>query len=217
VGKKGGAAVINAAPGASASFTFVAANPGIYIYHCVGEGTPYGIAEHMNNGMVGIILVEPRGGGIWNTVHRNAKEFYVFEQDIFMDSETHFAEDAMLANESPTYTIYNGRVGSLVDHPLVAEAGRNVIIYHGAAGMRHPSFHVIGEIFDWVWDHGDLTANPLQNVQTVLIPNASAIAVGFNGKYLVPTDLPAGDVNILVDHASPAFRKGALGLMLVTP
>lgn len=218
LGKKGGAAALRAEAGETKEFTFVAGNPGIYVYHCVGSGTPHGIAHHENNGMFGLILVEPKGGGSWRSIKNNAKEFYVFEQDIYYDSETlDFNEDSMLSGESPDYVVYNGRVGSLVDHPLIAEAGKNAIIYHGAAGQHIPSFHIIGEIFDQVWDQGDLTSNPLKNVQTTLVPSSGAIAVGLKGSDLIPTDLEAGDINILVDHALPCFRKGALGLMVVTP
>lgn len=227
LGKKGGGAVLMAAPGESKEFTFVAGNPGIYVYHCVGMGMPHGIAHHMNNGMFGLILVEPSGRGSWNSVLTNAKEFYVFEQDIYVGEphEPHeedgpienealdFDEDSMLANESPNYVVYNGRVGALVDHPLVAQAGKNAIIYHGAAGQSIPSFHIIGEIFDWIWVQGDLTSKPLRNIQTTLVPSSGAIAVGLKGSDLIPTG--NGDLNILVDHALPRFRKGALGLMVV--
>lgn len=217
LGKKGGAATLMAAPGESKEFTFVAGNPGIYVYHCVGMGMPHGIAHHMNNGMFGLILVEPRSkDGAWQEKLKNAKEFYVFEHDIHYDSRTKdFDEDSMLAGESPDYVVYNGRIGALVDHPLLAEAGKNAIIYHGAAGQSIPSFHIIGEIFDWVWVQGDLTSDPLRNVQTTLVPSSGAIAVGLKGSDLIPTDLESGELNILVDHALPRFRKGALGLMVV--
>jgi len=36
-----------------------------------------------------------------------------------------------------------------------------------------------------------------------------------DGRQLVPTNTEVGDLNILVDHALPYFRKGALGLMTV--
>lgn len=217
LGKKGGGAVLMADAGETVEFTFVAKNPGIFVYHCVGDGSPHGIAHHENNGMFGLILVEPRSNGsIWRQKLKNAKEFYIFEQDIYYNSKTKdFDEDSMLSGESPDYVVYNGRVGALVDYPLLAEVGKNVIIYHGAAGQSIPSFHIIGEIFDQVWVQGDLTSEPLKDVQTALVPSSGAIAVGLNGSDLIKTDLDAGDLNILVDHALPRFRKGALGLMLV--
>ena len=57
-GPGGGAAVTQAAPGSSKSFTFKAINPGLFVYHCA---TPM-VAQHISNGMYGMILVEPEGG-----------------------------------------------------------------------------------------------------------------------------------------------------------
>jgi len=114
LGKKGGAAVLSAAPGGEASFTFQAKNPGIYVYHCVGDGTPHGIAHHMNNGMFGLILVEPKDKDRkYNKFIRHAREFYVFQQDIFRNSDTlDFDEDKMLNTMVPDFSVFNGRVGT---------------------------------------------------------------------------------------------------------
>ena len=45
-------------PGGQTGFTFKALNPGLYVYHCA---TPM-VAQHIANGMYGMILVEPEGG-----------------------------------------------------------------------------------------------------------------------------------------------------------
>lgn len=57
-GPGGGAAVTQVAPGHSKSFSFKALAPGLYVYHCA---TPM-VAQHITNGMYGMILVEPEGG-----------------------------------------------------------------------------------------------------------------------------------------------------------
>jgi len=57
-GPGGGAIATMAAPGESKGFTFKALNPGLYVYHCA---TPT-VAQHIANGMYGLILVEPEGG-----------------------------------------------------------------------------------------------------------------------------------------------------------
>ena len=69
------------------------------------------------------------------------------------------------------------------------------------------NFHVIGEIFDRVYPEGAL-GQPLENVQTTLVPAGGATAVEFTlqvpGRYL------------LVDHALPrALNKGAAGYLEV--
>ncbi len=216
IGKTGGAGVLTVEPGGEASFTFTAKKPGIYVYHCIGNGSPHEVAHHINNGMYGLILVEPARRTAFNRVRHHAKEFYIFQNDVYYDAETQsFSEHTMLNTMVPDYVTFNGRVGSLVDRPPVATKGQNAMIYFGATGGHMPSFHIVGEIMDWVWNLGDLTSKPLRNVQTVPVASAGAVAIGISGKTMVPTDLAGGDVNIILDHASPYFRKGALGLFVV--
>ena len=54
---KGGAAMIMASPGEQASFAIKPTHPGLHVYHCAESGTPRGIAEHMNAGLYGLMLV----------------------------------------------------------------------------------------------------------------------------------------------------------------
>ena len=216
-GKMGGAAVLAADPGGEATFTFTAKNPGLYVYHCVGNANPRGVVHHMNNGMYGLILVEPRNRDTtFSKFKRNAQELYMFQQDVYRDPTTlDFDEASMLNTMVPNYATYNGRIGALVDYPLRTEVGSKTLIYHGAAGGHIPSFHMVGEVFDFVWRDGDLTSRPARNLQSVAIPSAGAVALGLTGEDLIPTDATQGDLNLLVDHGSPYLRKGAMGLMVV--
>ncbi len=64
LGPGGGAAYSQTLPGQTKTFTFRATIAGLFVYHC---GTPM-IAEHMANGMYGLILVEPPGAcRTWTT------------------------------------------------------------------------------------------------------------------------------------------------------
>ena len=56
------------------TFTFEATTPGLFVYHC---GTPM-IAEHIANGMYGLILVEPEGG-----LAAVDHEYYVMQGEIY--------------------------------------------------------------------------------------------------------------------------------------
>ena len=70
------------------------------------------------------------------------------------------------------------------------------------------SFHIIGEIFDKVYDYGGKNVTQ-ENVQTVLIPAGGAAIVEFTVK--VP------GTYLLVDHSIfRAFNKGAIGMLKVT-
>src|SRR3546814_17109254 len=73
-GPGGGAAVTQVAPGQTKSFTFKALQPGLYVYHCA---TPM-VAQHITNGMYGMILVEPAGG-----LSKVDREFYVMQGELY--------------------------------------------------------------------------------------------------------------------------------------
>jgi nitrite reductase (NO-forming) len=204
-GPGGGAVATQTRPGEETSFTFKAMNPGLFVYHCA---TPM-VAEHIANGMYGMILVEPEAG-----LAKVDREFYVMQGEIYtteaMGTKGENSFDVKkLLDEDPEYFILNGKVGALTkDSPLKARTGETVRIFFGVGGPNFPSsFHVIGEIFDRVYDQGSLTAAPLTNVQTTLVPPGGAAMVEF--KLEVPGRY------ILVDHALSRMERGLAGYLLV--
>lgn len=204
-GPGGGAVFTSTKPGEETMFTFKALNPGLFVYHCA---TPM-IPHHISNGMYGLILVEPEGG-----LAPVDKEFYVMQGEIYTQEpfgtkgRLTFSEEKLL-NERPEYFIINGSVGALTDlHPLKANVGETVRIFYGVGGPNFTSaFHVIGEIFDRVYDQASLTAPPLTNVQTTLVPSGGATMVEF--KVEVPGRY------ILVDHALSRLQRGLAGYLIV--
>jgi nitrite reductase (NO-forming) len=203
-GPGGGAAVTQASPGQEKAFTFKALNPGLYVYHCA---TPM-VAHHIANGMYGLILVEPEEG--LSPVDR---EFYVMQGEIytqepFRQSGHHeFSVEKLLA-ERPEYFLFNGAAGALTEeHPLQARVGERVRIFFGVGGPNlASSFHVIGEIFDRVYDQAFLTSPALTNVQTTLVPPGGATVVEF--------DLEVPGRYILVDHALSRVERGLAGFLM---
>src|SRR5439155_9133105 len=89
-----------------------------------------------------------------------------------------------------------------------AKVGEKIRLYVGNGGPNlSSSFHVIGEIFDTVYQEGG-TAPSQRNVQTTVIPPGGAAMVEFK------VDVPG--TYVLVDHALfRAFNKGALGMLKV--
>jgi nitrite reductase (NO-forming) len=73
-GPGGGAAASFTAPGHSSVFSFMALNPGLYVYHCATA--PVGM--HIANGMYGLILVEPKDG-----LPPVDKEFYIMQGEFY--------------------------------------------------------------------------------------------------------------------------------------
>ena len=204
-GPGGGAASSFTAPGHESQFSFKALNPGLYVYHCATA--PVGM--HVGNGMYGLILVEPKEG-----LPRVDKEFYVMQGDFYTKGK--FGEEGLqpfdmekAVDEKPSYVVFNGAVGSLVgDKALKAKVGERVRLFVGNGGPNlTSSFHVIGEIFDTVYQEGGMV--PTQhNLQTTLVPAGGSAIVEFK------VDVPG--TFILVDHALfRAFNKGALGMLKV--
>lgn len=204
-GPGGGAASSFTAPGHSSQFSFKALNPGLFIYHCATA--PVGM--HVGNGMYGMILVEPKEG-----LPPVDREYYIMQGEFYTTGK--FGEEGLqgfdmekAADERPPYVVFNGAVGSLVgDKALTARVGERIRLYVGNGGPNlTSSFHVIGEIFDTVYQEGG-TAPTQHNVQTTVIPAGGAAMVEF--KVEVP------GTYVLVDHALfRAFNKGALGMLKV--
>jgi nitrite reductase (NO-forming) len=205
-GPGGGAKATDAEPGTKRGFEFKATNPGLYVYHCA---VPMA-AQHISNGMYGLILVEPEGG-----LPKVDREFYVMQGELYTEkaigatgeqAESH----EKLVNERPEYFLFNGAVGALVgEKPLKAKVGETVRIYFGVGGPNFTSsFHVIGEIFDRVYNLGSLTTKATNDVQTISVPPGGAAVVDFKlevpGKYM------------LVDHALSRVEKGLAGVLEVT-
>jgi nitrite reductase (NO-forming) len=204
-GPGGGAEGSFTAPGHSSTFSFRALNAGLYIYHCATA--PVGM--HIANGMYGLIFVEPEKG-----MPKVDKEYYVVQGDFYTKGK--FGERGLQAfdmdkaiSEKPDYVVFNGAVGSLTDSKaLRAAPGETVRLFLGNGGPNLvSSFHVIGEIFDYVHNEGGIKRTQ-QNVQTTLIPAGGASMVEFRAD-------TAGTF-ILVDHSIfRAFNKGAIGMMKV--
>ena len=205
-GPGGGAAVTQAAPGTSKGFTFKAINPGLYVYHCA---TPM-VAQHISNGMYGLILVEPEGG-----LPKVDREFYVMQGELYTvqkhgtPGENEFSLEKLL-DEKAEHMIFNGTHNALTStHRMEVKVGETVRIFFGVGGPNATSsFHIIGEVFDRVYNQGDLTSPPLKNIQTTTVAPGGATMVEF--KVEVPGRL------ILVDHALSRLEKGLAGFMHVT-
>jgi nitrite reductase (NO-forming) len=204
-GPGGGAAALQVDPGQEKSMTWKALVPGLYVYHCA---TPM-VAEHIANGMYGMILVEPEAG-----LPPVDHEFYVMQGEIYSDmpfgqrGSTEFSVEKLL-NERPEYFVFNGSVGALSKlHPLHAKVGETVRIFFGVGGPNYTSsFHVIGEILDKVYPAGGLQSPPLEGIQTVTVAPGGAVIVEFK------LDVPGNYT--LVDHALSRLERGLSGILSV--
>ncbi|MBL8920087.1 MAG: nitrite reductase, copper-containing [Myxococcaceae bacterium] len=203
-GPGGGAASTFTAPGHKSRFTFMALNPGLYIYHCATA--PVGM--HVANGMYGLIYVQPK-----KPLPKVDREYYVVQGDFYTDAD--FGQKGLqpfsmkrAIDERPSYVVFNGSALSLVgERALKGKVGETVRIFVGNGGPNLvSSFHVIGEIFDRVYFEGGTKTQ--EHVQTTLVPAGGSAIVEFK--------LDTDGTYILVDHSIfRTFNKGSLGMMKV--
>lgn len=202
-GPGGGAAVTGVLPGHTATFGFKALNPGLYVYHCATAP----VAEHIANGMYGLILVQP------HDYVKVDQEYYIMQSEFYTKQEqqakglkTFSMRKAVM--EQPSFVVFNGHKDGLTRIKLTPNVGDKVRLYVGNGGPNLISaFHIIGEIFDKVYLEGN-TSVVANNVQTTaVLPGGSTIVeftADFPGQY------------VLVDHSiTRTFHKGTLGLMQV--
>lgn len=203
-GPGGGAEFTQTLAGETNTFNFRALQPGLYVYHCATAS----IGHHISSGMYGLILVEPEGG-----LPPVDHEFYIMQgelytaQDFGTKGHLDFDHGAML-DEEPEYYTFNGAAGALTleENAMRVNVGDSVRIYFGVGGPNAiSSFHVIGEIFDNVYDEGSLTTAPLTDVQTTLVPPGGSTVVEFT------MDVPGR--YILVDHALSRLERGLVGFL----
>src|SRR4029077_15942465 len=93
-------------------------------------------------------------------------------------------------------------------HPLHAKVGETVRLFFGVGGPNFTSsFHVIGEIFDKVYQLGGVISAPVRGIQTVSVAPGGAVITEFKpevpGRY------------IIVDHALSRLERGLVGALVV--
>ncbi len=205
MGPGGGGEFTQTRPGRESVVTFKALVPGLFVYHCA---TP-SVAHHITNGMYGLILVEPEGG-----LPAVDREFYVMQGELytaqpFGTEGTQEMDYEKLISERPEYFVFNGAIGALTKtHPLRARAGETIRIFFGVGGPNFTSsFHIIGEIFDRVYQGASFGAPPLTGVQT--------ITVSPGGATVADLKIERGGRFTLVDHAMSRTERGLAGFLIV--
>lgn len=203
LGPGGGAVLSQVPPGQSKTFSFQATTPGLFVYHC---GTPM-VAEHMANGMYGLILVEPAGG-----LARVDHEYYVMQGEMYTTAPKgkpglqQFSAPNLM-REDAQYFVFNGTVDAASkQYPMRADVGETVRIFFGNAGPNATaSEHMIGEIFTKVYALGSLTSAPLTGIQTVTVPPGGSAVLELKaetpGKYS------------MMDHAIARMEKGNIAVL----
>ncbi len=189
-------------PGGSIHYSFVANDPGAFMFHC---GTKPVLA-HIANGMYGAIIVEPR------VALPHADKNYVLIASEWYMSSPGFPEPAGLdmakaQRQEPDWVTWNGYAGQYVTHPLTADPGETVRFWVVDAGPSFDTdFHIVGTILDRAWLNADMTQFQ-RNVQTALVP------AGGGGVFDVKIDQPG--LYPFVSHSFASVDLGQVGLLKV--
>ena len=196
-------AYVNVMPNDSIHFSFVARVPGVFMYHC---GTAPA-ALHIASGMYGALIVDP-------VIPRPAaREFVLVQSEFYLTAKpgadgAHTLDWPKLLSLAPDQVVFNGRAFQYAEHPIEVAARELVRLYVVNAGPnRISSFHVVGGIFERVFEDGS-QANPLIGVQTVNVPVGGGSI--FEVRLREPGDYP------FVTHAFADATKGAVGVLRAT-
>jgi nitrite reductase (NO-forming) len=189
-------------PGASATFSFVAADPGVFLYHC---GTSPALA-HIANGMFGAIVVDPVTP--LPPVDRSyvlvASDWYLDRSGVEGPAGLSMAKAAAVR---PDWVTWNGYAGQYLTHPLTARPGETVRFCVVDAGPSlATAFHVVGALLDRAWLNGDVSSLA-RGIQTASVPP------GGSGIFDVRIERPG--LYPFVSHAFASAQLGQAGVLRV--
>ena len=198
----GGGANATGRPGQAERLLFKALKPGLYVYHCA---TPMG-AQHIANGMYGLILVEPEEAcrGRSRVLRHAGRDLY--RRGIRHAGELTESYDKLI-NERPEYFVFNGASERWPhrSHSRPRRAKRSASI-SASAGRTHVVVPRDRRDLRQRLRLGSLTGTPLNNVQTY---HTSRRGHGCRFQAEVPGKY------ILVDHALTRAERGLVGILEV--
>ncbi|HEY7017641.1 MAG TPA: multicopper oxidase domain-containing protein [Gaiellaceae bacterium] len=192
-------------PGKSFTFSFVANDPGVFMYHC---GTKPVLA-HIANGMYGAIVVDPANASLLPPVHH---AYVLVSGEWYLNApgdKKPAALDLVKAHQmTPDWVTFNGFAGQYVKHPLEAHPGHTVRFYVVDAGPSiDTDFHVVGTVLERAWLDAAVTDPPLHDIQTATVP------AGGGGIFDVNITKPG--LYPFVTHSFASVDMGAVGLLNV--
>jgi nitrite reductase (NO-forming) len=181
-------------PRATTHYSFVARDPGVFMYHCATEPMVW----HLGSGMVGMFVVKPRN------LPKVDRELWLVQQEYYLPHAAGADPDyEKMVAERPDVIAFNGYADQYVKHPIHARAGERVRMYVLNPGPSHTSsFHVIGAIFDRTRSEG-MTGGP---AQTLALAPSTGGSVDFT--------LRQEGAYPFVDHNFASMAKGAMGALV---
>jgi nitrite reductase (NO-forming) len=182
----------------SVTFSFVARDPGVFLYHCVTAPA----VMHIANGMFGAMVVDPQTPlpTAQDEFVLVASEWYLDRPGLRVPAEIDMQKALAMR---PDWVTFNGYASQYLKHPLRVQPGDLVRFYVANAGPNLVTpFHLVGGVFDRVYPDGDVS-HPLTGVQTTdVAPGGGAI---FDSRF----DQPG--IYGFVSHSFANAEKGEIG------
>ncbi|MEA2149025.1 MAG: hypothetical protein QOD69_855 [Solirubrobacteraceae bacterium] len=126
------------APGKSLRFTFIASDPGTFLYHCATGP----MIQHLGAGMVGMLLVKPRH------MRPVDQELWIMQQEFYPGAPGKDPDMAAMMDKAPDVVAFNGYADQYKTKPIRVRRGKKIRVYLLDAGPSLPMlFHVLGTVF----------------------------------------------------------------------
>ena len=126
------------APGETMEYRFTANHPGVYMYHCATQP----VLMHTGMGMVGAMIVKPKG-------LPPARDLFLTQQEFYIGEPGGQGDMAKMEAKAPSVIAFNGYANQYQDAPITVKRGERVRMWVLNAGPSiWSAFHVIGTVFD---------------------------------------------------------------------
>ncbi len=189
-------------PGESKSVTFLASQPGVFMYHCAPGG--HAIPMHVQFGQYGMIVVEP------------AERKYKLEEVLGRepDAKIHIIQHGLYQSGadaidgSPLYSLFNGSIFRYVAEPIQVRPGDYVRIYFLNIGPNELStFHFVGIVWDYVYWQGHPEAR---------LPGGQTVTAGPSDSWVIEFRAPPDEgAYTMLTHGVGEAARGSIGLLVV--
>jgi nitrite reductase (NO-forming) len=185
-------------PGESLEYRFTAEHSGVFMYHC---GTAPAL-HHIGNGMFGAIIIDPPD------LEPVDHELLFVQSELYPGPQGEPGDlDAMLAADWSA-VVFNGYVNQYLHAPIRVEPDDTIRAWVLDAGpSENSSFHVVGTVFDTVYQEGAYSLQPSS-------ASGGAQALGLQPAQggFVEFTLAEEGLYPIVTHKFANASQGALGL-----
>jgi nitrite reductase (NO-forming) len=185
-------------PGESLVYQFKAEHSGIYMYHC---GTAPAL-HHIGNGMYGALIVDPPD--LAPVDHE-----YVFVQsELYLGPQDQPGDLTKMQQDDWDAVVFNGYFNQYAFEPIRVEPDERIRAWVLDAGpSENSSFHVVGTVFDTVYQEGAYQLQPGPDEGGSQALGLQPAQGGF-----VEFSLAEPGMYPIVTHKFSNVGKGALGM-----